>query len=138
MPARSMRGSRGSPTTLGAPGPAIRTQVHRRDAVFDGVKCKPTGQIPRRGILMQVLIIATLVLHVLTGVFWAGTTFTLALTVGAHADRLFRPQMGAAVLVLLTGGLLWHLAHDGTFGTAEQLLAVGALCAIAAGGVQGM
>jgi|SRR5215472_13018896 len=87
---------------------------------------------------MQVLLIATLVLHVLTGVFWAGTTFTLALTVGAHADRLFRPQMGAAVLVLLTGGLLWHLAHDGTFGTAEQLLAVGALCAIAAGGVQGM
>jgi hypothetical protein len=87
---------------------------------------------------MQDLLIVTLVLHVLTGVFWAGTTFTLALTVGTHADRLFRSQMGAAVVVLLTGGLLWHLVHDGTFGTAEQLLAVGAICAIAAAGVQGM
>ena len=86
---------------------------------------------------MQVLLIVTLVLHVLTGVFWAGTTFTLALTVGAHADRLFRPQMGAAVVVVLTGALLWHLAHK-AFGTAELLLAVGALCAIAAAGVQGM
>jgi hypothetical protein len=87
---------------------------------------------------MQGLLIVTMVLHVLTGVFWAGTTFTLALTVGAHADRLFRPQMGAAVVVVLTGGLLWHLAHRGAFGPAEQLLAVGALCAIAAAGVQGM
>ena len=87
---------------------------------------------------MQVLLIVTAALHVVTGVFWAGTTFTLALTVGAHADRLFRPQMGAAVLVVLTGGLLWHLAHSRAFGTAEQLLAVGALCAIAAAGVQGM
>jgi hypothetical protein len=87
---------------------------------------------------MQALLIVTLALHVLTGVFWAGTTFTLALTVGAHADRLFRPQMGAAVVVVLTGALLWHLAHSGAFGTAEQLLAVGALCAIAAAGVQGM
>jgi hypothetical protein len=87
---------------------------------------------------MQVLLIVTLVLHVLTGVFWAGTTFTLALTVGAHADRLFRPQMGAAVVVVLTGALLWHLARRDAFGTAEQLLAVGALCAIAAAGVQGM
>ena len=87
---------------------------------------------------MQILLIVTLVLHVLTGVFWAGTTFTLALTVGAHADRLFRPQMAAAVLVVLTGGLLWHLAHESAFGPAEQLLAVGAICAIAAAGVQGM
>lgn len=87
---------------------------------------------------MQVLLIVTLVLHVLTGVFWAGTTFTLALTVGAHADRLFRPQMLAAVVVVLTGGLLWHLAHKSAFATAEQLLAIGALCAIAAAGVQGM
>jgi hypothetical protein len=86
---------------------------------------------------MQVLLIVTLVLHVLTGVFWAGTTFTLALTVGTHADRLFRPQMGAAVVVVLTGALLWHLAHK-AFGTAELLLAVGALCAIAAAGMQGM
>jgi hypothetical protein len=87
---------------------------------------------------MQGLLMVTLVLHVLTGVFWAGTTFTLALAVGAHADRLFRPQMGAAVVVLLTGGLLWHLVHEGAFGTAEQLLAVGAICAIVAAGVQGM
>jgi hypothetical protein len=87
---------------------------------------------------MQVLLIVMLVLHVLTGVFWAGTTFTLALTGGLGADLLFRPQMGAALVVVVTGGLLWDLAHRGAFGIAEQLLAVGALCAIAAAGVQGM
>lgn len=86
---------------------------------------------------MHVLLLVTLVLHVLTGVFWAGTAITLALTHASHAPQLFRPQMGAAILVVLTGGLLWRLAHQGVFGAAEQLLAVGTLCAIAAAGVQG-
>jgi hypothetical protein len=46
--------------------------------------------------------------------------------------------MGAAVIVVATGGLLWYLVHPGSFGTTEQLLAVGAFCAFVAAGVQGM
>src|SRR5258706_8789026 len=87
---------------------------------------------------MQVTLVVTIVLHVLSGVFWAGSTFTLARMGGAGAAKLFRPQMGAATVAVLTGGLLWHLLHRGTPGTAEYLLAAGALAAIVAAGVQGM
>ena len=47
---------------------------------------------------MQVTLILTLVLHVLSGVFWAGTTFALARTGGNDAKQLFGPQMGAATV----------------------------------------
>lgn len=87
---------------------------------------------------MRATLIVTLVLHILSGVFWAGTTFALARTGGNQTDQLFRPQMGAAVIVVATGGLLWYLVHPGSFGTTEQLLAVGAFCAFVAAGVQGM
>ena len=86
---------------------------------------------------MQFILAATLSLHVLTAVFWAGTSFALARLGGIGGEKLFRPQMGAAVLVELTGGYLWHLVHEGSFGTTEKLLAAGALCAIVAAGVQG-
>src|SRR5437660_12767972 len=62
---------------------------------------------------MQITLIVALVLHVLSGVFWAGTTFALARTGGNQADRFFRPQMGAAAVVAVTGGLLWFLLHHG-------------------------
>jgi hypothetical protein len=55
---------------------------------------------------MQFTLIVTLVLHVLSGVFWAGTTFALARTGGNQADQLFRPQMGAAMIAVATGALL--------------------------------
>jgi hypothetical protein len=87
---------------------------------------------------MQVTLIVTLVLHVLSGVFWAGTTFALARTGGNRADQLFRPQMGAATIVVATGALLWFLLHRGTLGTPGHILAFGALCAVVAAGVQGM
>ena len=86
---------------------------------------------------MQIALTITLSLHILSSVFWAGTSFTLARTGGVCGEQLFRPQMGAAVIAVLTGGYLWHLAHAGSFGTAEQILAVGALCALVAAGVQG-
>jgi uncharacterized membrane protein len=86
---------------------------------------------------MQTALIIALSLHILSSVFWAGTSFTLARTGGASGEQLFRPQMGAAVVAVLTGGYLGHLAHAGAFGTTEQVLAVGALAALVAAGVQG-
>jgi hypothetical protein len=79
-----------------------------------------------------------LLLHILSGAFWAGTTFALARAGANQADQFFRPQMGAAVIVVATGGLLWYLVHPGSFGTTEQILAVGVFCAFVAAGVQGM
>jgi hypothetical protein len=46
--------------------------------------------------------------------------------------------MGAAVIVVATGGLLWYLVHPGSFGTTEQILAVGVFCAFVAASVQGI
>ncbi len=86
---------------------------------------------------MQIALIITLSLHILSSVFWAGTSFTLARTGGIGGEQLFRPQMGAALIAVLSGGYLGHLVHAGSFGTAEQILAVGALCALIAAGVQG-
>jgi hypothetical protein len=86
---------------------------------------------------MQIALVITLSLHVLSTVFWAGTSFALARTGGAGGEQLFRPQMGAAVVAVLTGGYLGHLAHAGTFGTTEQVPAIGALAALIAAGVQG-
>jgi uncharacterized membrane protein len=86
---------------------------------------------------MQIALIIALSLHILSSVFWAGTSFTLARTGGVGGDRLFRAQMGAAVIAVLTGGYLGHLVHAGSFGTAEQILTVGALAALIAAGVQG-
>ncbi len=86
---------------------------------------------------MQVTLVITLVLHVLSGVFWAGTTFVLARTGGYQADRFFRPQMGAATIAVLTGGFMWFLLHRGTAGLQEHILGIGAACALLAAGVQG-
>ena len=86
---------------------------------------------------MQIPLIITLSLHVLASVFWAGTSFALARTGGIGGEQLFRPQMAAAVIAVVTGGYLGHLVHAGTFGTTERVLAIGALAALVAAGVQG-
>src|SRR5437588_9946267 len=86
---------------------------------------------------MQIALIIALSLHVLAAVFWAGTSFTLARTGGVGGEQLYRPQMGAAVIAVLTGGYLWYLAHAGAFGPSEQVLAAGAVAALIAAGVQG-
>jgi hypothetical protein len=80
----------------------------------------------------------TLALHTLAGVFWAGSTFALARTAWTYADKLFRPQMGAALVAVVSGGYLWHLLHPSGFGRQEQVLGLGALCAIVATGVQAL
>jgi hypothetical protein len=87
---------------------------------------------------MRTTLIVTLVLHVLSGVFWAGTTFALARTAGNQADLFFRPQMGAAAVAVATGGLLWFLLHSSPLGMQGHILALGALCALLAVGVQGV
>ncbi|HEV3371481.1 MAG TPA: hypothetical protein VG145_02960 [Xanthobacteraceae bacterium] len=86
---------------------------------------------------MQTILMLTVALHVLSGIFWAGSTFVLARIGGAGAQQLARPQMGAAALAVLTGGILWNLVHARSFQPQEQLLALGAFCAIIAAGVQG-
>ena len=86
---------------------------------------------------MQILIIVLIGLHVLAGVFWAGSTFAIVRSGGAGLEALFRPQMGAATVAILAGIGLMGLLHRGGMGPMEQTLAVGALCAIAAAGAQG-
>jgi hypothetical protein len=83
---------------------------------------------------LQIALIIALSLHILSSVFWAGTSFALARTGGVGGEQLFRPQMAAATIAVLTGGYLGHLVHAGTFGTAEQVLAIGALAALVAQG----
>ena len=86
---------------------------------------------------MQMLLIVLIGLHVLAGVFWAGSTFAIVRSDGASADALFGAQMGAATLSVLAGVGLWGILHRGPPGPMEHTLALGALCAIAAAGVQG-
>lgn len=86
---------------------------------------------------MQATLIITMSLHILSAIFWAGSTFALARTGGYGGERLLRAQMGASVVVVLTGGYLWHLLHASVFYTAEQVLLIGVVAAIAAAGVQG-
>jgi hypothetical protein len=86
---------------------------------------------------MQPLLIIILSLHALAGVYWAGTTFALARNGGEGAAQLFRPQMAAAVLAVLTGVYLWNQMVQGTFDLGEKVLGAGVLCAAIAAGVQG-
>jgi hypothetical protein len=85
---------------------------------------------------MQWTLAIVTVFHVLPAVFWAGTTFGLALAGGTGAQRLSFPQLGAAALAILSGVGLWGLLHRGGLGRPEQVLAVGAACALAAAGLQ--
>ncbi|UGQ48481.1 hypothetical protein [Massilia endophytica] len=86
---------------------------------------------------MQIVLVAVC-LHVLSGVFWAGSTFVLARPAAAGAAaQLFRPQMGAAAMAVLTGAYLGHALRAGTPGTGTTLLIAGAVAAIVAAGIQG-
>ena len=85
---------------------------------------------------MQIVVMVLLVLHVLPGVFWAGSTFVLARAGGAGAESLAYPQIGSATVSILAGAGLWGVLHRGSFGTFEEVLALGIACAIAAAGLQ--
>ncbi|GAA0699599.1 hypothetical protein GCM10009429_28340 [Dyella marensis] len=87
---------------------------------------------PRWGHPMSYVLVVAISLHVLAAVFWAGSTAALARTGGSETKRLFRPQMGAAAVAILTGGYLWHTIHQGALGPMERSLMIGALSAFAA------
>ena len=80
---------------------------------------------------MQTVLIIALPLHVLSSVFWAGSSFTLARTGGLGGEKLLGPQIGAATVAIVTGATLWRLVHEGSFA-----LAGGATAALAAIAVQ--
>lgn len=81
---------------------------------------------------------ALISLHALAGVFWAGSTLALTHTSPAHriTAELFRAQMSAAVLAIAAGAALWGILLRGAHGPMAKTLAIGALCALAAAGVQ--
>ena len=81
---------------------------------------------------MQTLLIITIAVHVLSSVFWAGSTFVLARNGGQGAGALFRPQTGAASMSILSGLLMGYLLHQGSFELAEKVLATGAAAALIA------
>jgi hypothetical protein len=87
---------------------------------------------------MQLILIIATALHVLPAMFWAGTTFVLARDPRSGAERLAFPQIGAAAATVITGAALWGLLHRNSFGTMEQVLALGAVCAVVAAGLQGL
>jgi hypothetical protein len=75
--------------------------------------------------------------HVAASVFWAGSCFVLARPGASGAQALFRPQMVAATIAIFAGGGLWSMYRLSGFGHMVMILTVGAVCAIAAAGVQG-
>jgi hypothetical protein len=86
---------------------------------------------------MQTTLLVTQVIHVFSGVFWAGSTLALARSRAADAAELFRPQMGAATVAVISGGVLWYLLHSQGSGIQERILGLGAVAAVLAAGVQG-
>ena len=85
---------------------------------------------------MQSVLIVTLALHVLASAFWAGSTFAAVRAGDGFAEQLFRPQLGAATVAILSGTYLWYLLHAGAFGPTEQVLAIAAGSAVIALAVQ--
>ncbi len=89
---------------------------------------------------MDTLMIVVIAIHASSGVFWAGSTATLANlgpNAGTSAERLFPFQMGSAGLTVLTGLALWAYWRGGALGTSELILLFGILAAFVAGAVQG-
>lgn len=82
---------------------------------------------------MQWIVIVLIVLHVVTGVFWAGTSFVLARTGGLLVEKLAFPQVGAGVATLCMGLATWLLALRGLPPTPGfHVLGMGAACALLA------
>lgn len=77
--------------------------------------------------MLWILVIVT-VLHVLPGMFWAGSTAVMARSGAAGIEGLAFPQIGSAVTAIVMGTVLWGISHHG----GDPVLTAGALCALAA------
>jgi hypothetical protein len=86
--------------------------------------------------MMNPILMIALSFHILAATFWAGSTFALVRAAGSSSAALFRPQMGAAAIAVLTGAYLWLTIHEGSFGATEQWLAAGASSAVLAFAMQ--
>ena len=87
---------------------------------------------------MPYWMIALYLAHVGAGLYWLISSFLAALAKGQGAEALFPKQMVAATLSFALGLFLWYRMHAYGFGKMEAMLAVGAVCALAAAGVQGL
>lgn len=85
---------------------------------------------------MNIGLMLLLSFHVLSAIFWAGSTFVLARTDGSGIDALRRPQFGAAGVAIVTGVPLAAILHGGAFGRQEQVLMVAVVAAVTALAVQ--
>ena len=77
------------------------------------------------------LLMTAISIHLLVGVFWAGSTFMAARNAVA-GETVVLPQLGGAVLVVASGAYLWSVSHAGRFDLSEQVLALGAAAALLA------
>lgn len=86
---------------------------------------------------MHILVMALLSVHALSGVFWVGSTLALTHSYFELTPKLFRAQMLAAALTVLAGLALWGIVIRGAQSPMSDTLALGALLALIAAGVQG-
>lgn len=82
------------------------------------------------------LLMILLALHATSAVFWAGSTFLLARGT-FDATRVQGPQLGAATFAIITGALLFWMAHSSGVGPMETALIIGAISALLAAIAQG-
>jgi hypothetical protein len=87
---------------------------------------------------MPIPLLVTIGLHMAGALFWLLTSLVMGFNNNPAASKvMFRPQMVAATVAVFSGGGLWSMLHPGVFGRPEMVLAIGAVLAIAAAGVQG-
>ena len=86
---------------------------------------------------MHILVMILLSVHALAGVFWVGSTLALTHSYFETTAKLFRAQMAAAALAVAAGLALWGIVVRGAQGPMTQTLALGAVLALIAAGVQG-
>lgn len=85
---------------------------------------------------MGTVLVVAIAIHVMAGVFWAGTTFVLARNPEANTAAITRAQMGAAIVAVVAGATLWSIVRPPADSAFARVLAVGALCALLAAALQ--
>jgi hypothetical protein len=85
---------------------------------------------------MLPLFIVVVAFHVLSGVFWAGSTFVVARNPQVWSRGIARAQFGAALVAVAAGAVLWGLLRLPIASPSALVLALGAACAILAAAIQ--